>query len=210
MGVWTMNTGGKTVDEIDNEKEQLPSGLYRAKCIKVELKQEDASVQFTFQVVHGPLSGRLHNHFLQCPAMANTDDQAKVRKQLASIYGVRLGVITREQEKAGDFDPDWSKAVGREVVFKIKERSWESADKKKSGVSHEIDFASIWPLDHKTVLAMKQDDRAAVGLAPATAPAQSSNGTSKNGSNGHGAAGAQAAAAQATKSADEMAKSLWG
>lgn len=203
MGLWDFDLGGRSAAEIDESAGPIQPGYYRTKVESATIKPEDGSVAIKFRVCYGPMAGKTHTEYLKSPQMASSDYARDVAVKKAVVYLRRLGVISPDHSGPIS-NPDWSKAVSdREIIIHVIHRKWDANPVKglQAGERTEIDFAGVWPMDHRDVAAFKPEIRGALGLpggsAPAAAPAAAV-----------GAAASGHAAPRATPA--ELAKSLWG
>jgi hypothetical protein len=200
MGVaWNLDFTTESADAVDKSVGYLPEGWYRARLIAASDEMESGAKKLTFEVTYGPHTGRKFTETLNNPTLIDDTDKAKTALQRARIFGIRLGLIPRNT--VGVVAPaDYEMAVGREVVVRMKHRTFKGNDGQMKEFTG-LDFSGIYEFEHPDV---PKEVRPSLGLPPVpgatgSAPAGAPAGT----------VASAASPATAAANADAAAKSLF-
>jgi len=199
------------LEGIDNEKQlegfETPEpGTYHLCCLAFNPSPDNYDgKKFQFAVLAGTVEGQSGRTFWESfvnPAPSHKDGGMMAKKRLAKL-AIALGLIQRS-DLGKRVQINWEAAVGRQLVAKVKVRSWEKDG--RSGKSAEFDGLNYWSVTDEEVAGVPKDAEAlalmgitvggsgAVSSQPQTtpgAPVDMSAGTSA----GIATAGAPAAAA---------------
>lgn len=142
---WDLNFAGQTIDDVDKSGGNPPDGFYRVNVTEVTNSAEDGSMHFKFKISQGPQAGRHVKGKLSNPRFAETVEKAKTIADRAKIWAVRMGLVPKEAE-GKTANVDYLKAIGKELVVKLKTRVFDG-DKGKVEFQ-EVEYAGVYPLDH--------------------------------------------------------------
>lgn len=204
---WDLNFGGQTIDDVDKSGGNPPDGFYRCKVHEATTDAEDGSMSFKFKVCYGNQMNRIIKGKLKNPRFAEDPEKAATMASRAKIFGVRLGLIKKEDE-GKTVNCDYTKAVGVECVISLKSRTFDGRDGGKV-TYQDIDYAGIYPLTHQDL-----DGPTRVSLGLPLLPGQSATdakaGKPAKGGKVEPGAASGAPGTPPAQSADQMAAALFG
>ncbi len=147
-------------DKFEDLGNARPSiGWYKATIEDVKENNETGNYEFDFRITGPTFSGAIHKEFLNNPETATTDKAQQYALRKCKDWAKRLGLITAEDCGRDDVEIELAKAVGMEVVVRLKDGSYTGNDGKLRE-KLEIDWAP-YPLDHQGISA---DARKLLGL----------------------------------------------
>lgn len=169
---------GIDLDQEEKGSGGLPAGWYPARVADAyEDHKNPGTLVMEFTIADGPHRGRKHTERLFSPLNADNEDKAKTASRRMGVFAVRLGLLPRNA--TGNVRPDWSRAVGQDVVLHIVRRKYKDKNDNEKEVSN-IDFAGLFmPGDERIPEAARgraNSGAAAPGSSGSNPPPSSNNG----------------------------------
>lgn len=147
---WKLDLKNDTADTLDALRPG--PGWYRVTLEDTGENAETGNQEFKFRIAGPTMTGGIHTEFLNRPDLAQTEHQLAICVKKAKNWAKRLGLITDTDLGHDDVDIEWAKAIGRELVLHLNERSYFDQKTQAQKSVTQIDWAP-YPLDHQGIPA---------------------------------------------------------